>query len=77
VICPTCGNKSRVIETQAGTQTVNRRRQCLKCRNRWSTIESAKGNRGQTTKTLAELNKTIQEIEAAVDRIVKRFDNLS
>ena len=40
--CPHCGHhESKVLDTRASEQGIRRRRQCLRCENRFSTIEKA------------------------------------
>ena len=38
--CPKCGSAEyKVIDSRITEETVRRRRECLKCGNRWSTAE--------------------------------------
>lgn len=40
--CPHCGHdESRVLDTRDSDQGIRRRRQCLRCENRYSTVEKA------------------------------------
>ena len=37
--CPTCFAKTKTIETKSDTDSIVRRRECLRCKCRFSTIE--------------------------------------
>lgn len=40
MICPRCSqDHSRVLDSRSGTGIPRRRRQCLSCYHRWSTVE--------------------------------------
>lgn len=37
--CPACGEKTRVVDTRSPDDKVRRRRECVKCQHRFSTVE--------------------------------------
>ena len=37
--CAHCGGRSRVRETRESGDAVRRRRECLRCARRWTTVE--------------------------------------
>lgn len=37
--CPVCGEKTKVIESQADVDSIERRRECLACSFRFTTVE--------------------------------------
>ena len=39
MMCPTCGNQTKVIDSEASSDSVKRRRKCLSCGYRYSTVE--------------------------------------
>lgn len=40
ILCPSCGrNSSRVVESREAKNSVRRRRECVRCGGRWTTIE--------------------------------------
>jgi transcriptional regulator NrdR family protein len=39
--CPSCGNRSKIIDTRETTTTVRRIRECIKCKSRWTTWEAS------------------------------------
>lgn len=39
IICPKCGSDSRVTDSRPVYNTHSRRRECIKCKERWTTHE--------------------------------------
>lgn len=39
VICKACGGESSVIDSRPHKESIRRRRKCLTCNARWSTLE--------------------------------------
>lgn len=37
--CPICGEKTKVLESKADVDSIERRRECLSCGYRFSTLE--------------------------------------
>lgn len=37
--CPICSEKTKVLETRADTDSIRRRRECIRCRFTFTTIE--------------------------------------
>ena len=40
--CPVCNGKTKILETRSDEESINRRRQCLRCGYRFSTVEMDK-----------------------------------
>ena len=40
--CPVCNAKTKILETRSDSESINRRRQCLRCGFRFSTVEMDK-----------------------------------
>ena len=40
--CPVCNAKTKILETRSDAESINRRRQCLRCGYRFSTVEMDK-----------------------------------
>ena len=40
--CPVCNAKTRILETRSDEESINRRRECLRCGFRFSTVEMDK-----------------------------------
>ncbi|WP_430254294.1 hypothetical protein [Neorhizobium sp. DAR64872/K0K18] len=44
ILCPECGtNSSKVTDSREAPGAIRRRRECVRCGGRWSTIERAVG----------------------------------
>lgn len=39
MICPVCGENTKVIDSRADVDSVNRKRECLSCKYRFLTVE--------------------------------------
>lgn len=37
--CPICGGATRVADSRPNSDSIRRRRECLECKNRFSTVE--------------------------------------
>ena len=40
--CPVCNGKTKILETRSDNESINRRRECLRCGYRFSTVEMDK-----------------------------------
>lgn len=71
--CPDCGSENwRVVDTRPTEKGRRRRKECLDCGNRWSTIEYAKGE-----DAIAELQKKVETLEGKLDTLLKVCARLS
>lgn len=68
--CPYCGNdKTKVVSTSNGPDRVTRRRMCLKCRERFTTVElSLKG--------ALRLNDVTKLLESTLDQITAVYNSV-
>ncbi len=58
--CPHCGHdESRVLDTRDSEQGIRRRRQCLRCENRFSTVEKAQA----TTLMVSKRGGSVEEFD--------------
>ena len=73
VNCPACNHRdSRVINSRKGGNGISRRRQCLKCSHRWSTVERLVGGPGDAQKIKSEL----RNVRAAQAEIIGLFKSV-
>lgn len=67
VQCPRCNGESKVIDSRDGESARRRRRECLRCKNRYSTYEihAAEYDRLQATKVdMRQINDAIAALLA-------------
>lgn len=57
MICAECDGKTHVIRTEKRPYNILRRRECLKCGHRFTTIEMSKKHARAIQKTVNALNK--------------------
>jgi len=71
--CPDCRSDTRVLDTRerSDKREVRRRRECLVCKCRFSTIETDEGP--VTTQTVEEIEK-LGEVLKAVSELQKELD---
>lgn len=76
--CPYCGNdKTKVVYTVNGPDRVTRSRMCLKCRERFTTVElSLKGvlRLNDVAKLLESTRDQITAVYNAVGKIVRSWE---
>jgi len=60
VVCPSCAGDTKVINSRARKGQVHRRRECLKCRSRFGTVEITEESLGRLNK-LVKLASTFKE----------------
>ena len=71
--CPNCGSVNwKVIDSRPTEKGRRRRKHCLDCNHRWSTIEYTK-----TDDRIADLEKAIDEIQMKLDTVLKVCARLS
>lgn len=66
VQCPRCNGESKVIDSRDGESARRRRRQCLRCKNRYSTYEihAAEYDRLQVIKI------DMDQLDAAISTLI-------
>lgn len=81
--CPSCGSREITVkDSRPLDTTIRRRRQCLTCRHRWTTIEAAIDDDASTTKQaftaeLAEIHDLSEQVaDLKIQNSILRAQNL-
>ena len=72
--CPDCGGKSKVVDSRITAGECRRRRECLSCKERfttWERVESIVDVEKKTIETMGELIRSLSDQELS-QRISKR-----
>lgn len=64
VLCPTCGDVGRVLETRRELDLIRRTRYCDACEKRWTTVECDGAAWMRMRNELAVLRETLRRISA-------------
>lgn len=76
--CPKCFTESRVVNSRETVRFLRRRRECLKCKHRWSTIEKdedLENSKSSDLKHVAtSLAKRLKHLEGEVIEMVDRLN---
>jgi transcriptional regulator NrdR family protein len=80
--CPTCGRKSMVVDSRpnaASLGAIRRRRRCLPCNRRWTTIEVLPDDAHNTffPSERARLRVIAAEVKALADEVIKLVSKLN
>ena len=75
MICSDCGADTKVIDSRASTETIRRRRECMECAVRFSTVESRVG--AVPKKEKPKLAEPVTKVTVVEQRPVKtsRWDS--
>lgn len=71
--CPYCGGDTKVIDSRPSEDSVHRRRECLVCKKRFSTVEidlQMYDKISDTTLITVEVNELLEQIKNNINKIV-------
>ncbi len=71
--CPSCGNKTGIVESRHAEYGVRRRRECRVCKDRFTTVETEVGDFGNAHKLGMTVFRAKQD---HVDQILSRMAGL-
>lgn len=74
--CPGCGlDKTSVIDSRADREGVRRRRKCLVCEHRFTTVERLRPDHANMQATVADLEKGINKLKKTMRQVVGEYAN--
>ena len=75
LLCAKCHGESRVVDSRVSNANTRRRRECLTCKHRWSTLELSFELAETLQDRLTNLRATLSDVKRMIHVMEKTLDH--